>query len=148
MPVPLPNFVRRHAQRTGCNAAVHQAAIRQTLFFVLERDTSPSARRPMPTPSPHTRSLPFSASNGGVDEYSSGLACLVFLRNTISRAVSANHVSILKTVQSSLGSKPVGGVVRGFAPDSRWRSLPTESLEKCGMCRVFSVCGIYIGEEE
>ena len=93
MPVPIPNFVRRHVCRTGCIARVRtyvrhpagspRAAIRQTLFFVLECKSTPSARRQMPVPFPHVHLLRsdstiFSASNGGVDAYSSGLACVLY----------------------------------------------------------------------
>ena len=97
MPVPLPNFVRRHVCRSSCIGAVHtcvrhqaggpQAAIRQKPSFLLERKkyglrTSTSASAfPSRSPVAISDSTTFSASDGGVDAYSSGLACLVFFRN-------------------------------------------------------------------
>ena len=118
MPVPLPNFVRRHVCRTGCIGAVHtcvrhqaggpQAAIRQKPSFLLERKkyalrTSTSASAfPSRSPVAISDSTTFSASDGGVDAYSSGLACVLYsfathLARTLGfpgcpLSVSAHHV--------------------------------------------------------
>ena len=58
-------LMRRHACRTSCIAAAHtrvrhlagspQAAVRRTLFFVPERRSTPSARRPVPLPFHYVR---------------------------------------------------------------------------------------------
>ena len=52
------------------------AADRRILFFVLERGSTPCARRPMPQPF-LSDSTAFIASSGGVDAYNSGVACVL-----------------------------------------------------------------------
>ena len=94
MPAPLPTYVQRRLCPTDCIAVARtcarhlagspQVAIRQTPFFVLERGNTPFARPRGPQPFPPrlpvavSDSTTFSASSGGVDAYSSGLACVLY----------------------------------------------------------------------
>ena len=67
MPALLPNFVRRRACHTSYIATTRTcvghlignllAAIRQILFFVLERGSTPFARQPVPQPLLHACDL-------------------------------------------------------------------------------------------
>ena len=105
MPVLPPNCVRVQ-YRLHCAPArtcvPRLAAVRRILFFVLERRSTPFARRPVPQPLlavAISDSTTVSASSGGVDACNSGLACALY-----SFATSLSHPVLMGASPSRVGT--------------------------------------------
>ena len=148
----LPSyFVRRRVSRTSCTATARTcarrqpgdllAAVRRILFFVLERRSTPFARRPVPQPFLHVHpwrsdSTNFSPSSGGVDAYNSGLACVLYSFAT-HLACALGFLSCSLSVSAHpvlMGALPVtscGDECTPLLDVLPWRTFPDQVSRLC-----------------